>query len=139
MEKCAHIHFTEYLRRNSLFGKFQSAYREGHSTETALIRVQNDVMLSLNRRRDVILVLLDLSAAFDTIDHGIPIERLRHRFGFEGPVLDWIKSFMTGRTQRVSIDGAMVSEARLLEYGVPQGAVLGPTLFSLYVSPLEIS
>ena len=77
MEKCAHIHFTEYLRRNSLFGKFQSAYREGHSTETALIRVQNDVMLSLNRRRDVILVLLDLSAAFDTIDHGIPIERLR--------------------------------------------------------------
>ena len=94
-------------------------------------------MLSLNRRVDVVLILLDLSAAFDTIDHDILIERLRHRFGFEGPVLDWVRSFMDGRTQRISIGGSMVSNAHVLKFGVPQGAVLGPSLFSLYVSPIE--
>ena len=62
IEKCAHIQFTKYLGENSLFGRFQSVYREGHSTETALLRVHNDIMLSLNRRVDVVLILLDLSA-----------------------------------------------------------------------------
>ena len=137
LEKCAFNQFHEYLNSNSLYGKFQSAYRKGHSTETALLKIHNDIMLALDKKIDVILVLLDLSAAFDTIDHQILLNRLRTRFGFDGTVLNWIESFLCGRSQRVCIDGSMVSEAKPLTFGVPQGSILGPMLFSLYVTPLE--
>ena len=137
LEKCAYVQINNYLNANSLYGEFQSAYREGHSTETALLRVHNDIMLALDVQKDVILVMLDLSAAFDTIDHKILLERLRVRFGMGGSVLNWIRSFMCGRTQQVVINQSMVSEARKLKYGVPQGSILGPLLFSLYVTPLE--
>lgn len=70
---------NSYLTENSLYGKYQSAYREGHGTETALLRVHNDIMFSLDQQRDVILIMLDLSAAFDTIDHGKPLNRLEFR------------------------------------------------------------
>ena len=79
-----------------MYGKFQSAYREGHSTETALLRVHNDVMCALDRQKDLILVMLDLSAAFDTIDHDILMHRLRTRFGIGGKVFDWLNSFLRG-------------------------------------------
>ena len=136
MEKCAFMRLNSYLTTNNLYGKFQSAYREGHSTETALLRVMNDVVLSLDVQHDVILVLLDLSAAFDTIDHDILLERLRSRYGICGKAHDWFETFLRGRTQRVSV-GSMVSECHSLTYGVPQGSVLGPVLFSLYMTPVE--
>jgi len=137
LEKCAYNQLNDYLNVNSLYGKVQSAYRKGHSTETALLKIHNDVMLALDKRLDVILVLLDLSAAFDTIDHSILFQRLHIRFGLSGNVLNWIKSFLCGRYQKVCIDGSMVSKAKPLEFGVPQGSILGPVLFSLYVTPLE--
>ena len=136
LEKCAYMQINKYLYRNKLYGKYQSAYRSAHSTETALLRVQNDVLLALDKKKDVILVLLDLSAAFDTIDHDILLQRLEKRFGIGGLVLDWLRTFLCGRTQRIMV-GSMVSEARELKFGVPQGSVLGPILFSLYVTPLE--
>jgi hypothetical protein len=136
LEKCGFSRLHEYLSSNSLYGKFQSAYREGHSTETALLRVLNDVVLALDRQHDVILVLLDLSAAFDTIDHHILLDRLRSRFGICGRAHDWIESFLCGRTQKVSVR-SVVSEDHALEFGVPQGSVLGPVLFSLYMTPVE--
>ena len=86
-------------------------------------------MLVLDKQRDVILVLLDLSAAFDTIDHDTLLSRLKSRFRIGGMVLDWLVSFMRGRTQQVSI-GSMLSKEVTLEYGVPQGAVLGPLFFA---------
>ena len=86
LEKCAFKKINECLNANSLYGKFQSAYRENHGTETALLRVYNDVMMSLDSRKDVVLVLLDLSAAFDTIDHTILLHRLETRFRMEGKV-----------------------------------------------------
>ena len=119
-----------------MFAKCQSAYRAGYSTETALIRVQNDVLRSLDKRKDVILILLDLSSAFDTIDHDILLHRLRHRFGITGVVLDWFNSYIRGRTQSVCVK-SVLSEEQSLFCGVPQGSVLGPILFSLYVAPLE--
>jgi hypothetical protein len=137
LEKCAYNQLNEYLNANSLYGKVQSAYRRGHSTETALLKINNDVMLALDKRLDVILVLLDLSAAFDTIDHGILLQRLNTRFGIGGNVLNWIRSYLCGRLQQVCIAGSMVSKAKPLEFGVPQGSILGPVLFSLYVTPLE--
>ena len=136
LEKCAFLRLNQYLSENSLYGRFQSAYREGHSTETALIRMLNDVMLALDKHHHVIVVLLDLSAAFDTIDHNILLDRLRSRFGIQGIALNWFDSFLKGRTQQVSVK-SMMSDKCKLKYGVPQGSVLGPVLFSLYMTPIE--
>ena len=79
----------------------QSAYRKNHSTETALLRVLNDILMTLHHRQDV--VMLDLSAAFDTLDHDILISRLRCHFGFSNTVLRWFSSYLSGRTQSVIV------------------------------------
>ena len=125
IEKSALTQINSHLANNNLFAKCQSAYREGHSTETALIRVQNDVLRALDKRDDVILILLDLSAAFDTIDHKILIHRLHHRFGFNGTVLQWIKSYLQDRTMKVSV-GSVVSGVQSLDCGSPRVPYLGP-------------
>jgi hypothetical protein len=135
MEKVVLTQLSEYLISNNLFNPFQSAYRPGHSTETALLRIVNDLLLSLNDRKVSILALLDLSAAFDTIDHCILISRLRHDFGIGGTALQWFTSYLSHRTQSVIVDG-LVSTAVPICFGVPQGSVLGPVLFVLYTSPL---
>ena len=85
---------------------------------------------------EVTLLLLDLSAAFDTLDHGILLERLESRFGIKGTALKWIESYLTDRHQSVLINGVR-SDRKSLKYGVPQGSVLGPLLFTAYTSPLE--
>ena len=133
IEKTVLVQVNSYLCQNNLYAKCQSAYRVGHSTETALLRVQNDVLRALDIQNDVIIVLLDLSSAFDTIDHDILLHRLRCRFKIDGVVLEWIRSYLRGRTQRVCV-GSVVSEAQFLDCGVPQGSVLGPVLFSLYTA-----
>ena len=113
----------------------QSAYKQYHSTETALIRVQNDILMHLDNKRGVILVLLDLSAAFDTIDHVTLLHQLRHRLGISHTALEWFKSYLTGRTQAVLIENHS-SKPVTLQYGVPQGSVLGPLLYTIYTLPL---
>ena len=100
------------------------------------MKVQNDILCGLDNKKEVILSLLDLSAAFDTIDHDILLKRLELRFGVKGLALEWFRSYLTGRTQRVVVNGE-ASEPRELLYGVPQGSVLGPILFTLYCAPLE--
>ncbi|KAK6191161.1 hypothetical protein SNE40_002900 [Patella caerulea] len=136
LEKAALAQLHHYFKENHLYGKFQSAYREGHSTETALLRVANDTLRALDKKQDLILILLDLSAAFDTIDHTILLRRLQFYFGITDSALDWLSSYLTGRTQQVAV-GSYLSEEHTLQYGVPQGSVLGPVLFSLYMAPLE--
>ena len=81
------------------------------------------------------LLLLDLSVAFDTVDHEILLGRLSSRFGIKGKALDWLRSYLTDRTQLVKVDDAS-STVRPLHWGVPQGSVLGPMLYLLYTSPL---
>ena len=114
----------------------QSAYRKYHSTETALIRAVNDIQRAIDDQCESVLVLLDLSAAFDTIDHEILLERLRFRYGFFNLVLQWFTSYLIDRPQRIVLD-KFSSQPRRLSCGVPQGSVLGPVLFSLYIAPLE--
>ena len=114
--------------------RFQSAYRKNHSTETALVRVTNDIKLSLDNKKGTLLVLLDLSAAFDTIDHRILLFRLRRRFGVR-TASKWVTSYLDGRTQRIFM-GQASSSSNPLNTGVPQGSVLGPILFSLYEQPI---
>ena len=93
-----------YLTTNGLFAKMQSAYRKHHSTETALLRVVNDIHQAIDNKCEAVLVLLDLSAAFDTIDHAILLDRLRDRYGFSGTVLRWIESYLKDRPQCIVLD-----------------------------------
>ncbi len=119
-----------------MYGNRQSAYRKYFSTETALTRVQNDVLIALDHRSDVVLVLLDLSAAFDTVDHHVLLQRLRVNFGIDGDALRWCYSYLTGRKQSVLILDSM-SKAHCLDCSVPQGSVAGPFMFTAYAAPLE--
>ena len=124
-----------YLDCSNLFPVFQSAYRQNHSTETALLRVMNDILLNMNDQRVTLLILLDLSAAFDTVNHDTILRRLEYSFVIQGKALSWFASYLSGRTQRIMINESL-SEPFKLECGVPQGSCLGPLLFTLYTSKL---
>ncbi len=135
-ERAVAEQFVTYCDDNSLKELLQSAYSQYHSTETALTKVQNDILLAMDDKKVVFLTLLDLSAAFDTVDHGILLERLEKRFGVTGVALDWFRSYLTDRTQCVLLPGGAKSSSQKLAYGVPQGSVLGPILFCVYTAPL---
>ena len=113
----------------------QSSYRQFHSTETALVKVQNDILMSMNQREVTLLVLLHLSAAFDTVDHKIMFEILELDFGVSGSALKWMKCFLSGRKQFIQIN-QVLSSSFPVSWGVPQGSCLGPVLFLFYVSKL---
>ena len=106
---------------------YQSAFKVLHSTETALLKVQNDILRAVDDNKSVILLLLDLSSAFDTVDHLILLSRLSHRFGIKGNALAWFDSYLKSRKQFVQIEDCQSSQ-RCLAHGVPQGSVLGPLL-----------
>jgi len=98
----------------------QSAYRSYHSTKTALLKVLSDVLTAIDNKKVTLLALLDLSAAFDCVDHDILLSRLQSRFGLDGAVLAWIQSFLSDRTQRVCFGGRLLHEAII-------GATIGAT------------
>ncbi len=108
--------------------------RSAPGTETALIRVTNDLLLSSDSGCISLLVLLDLIAAFDTIDHNILLNRLKF-VGISGSALAWFKSYVSDRHQFVAVNEE-VSYPSQVQYGVPKGSVLGPLLFMLYMLPL---
>jgi len=96
-----------YLATNGLLPRLQSAYRRGHSTETALLRVMYDVFAAADQKHVTLLALLDLSAAFDCVDHDILLMRLQRIVGLSGQVLSWIQSFLTECSQRVAYAGSL--------------------------------
>ena len=135
LEKAVSSQLCSFLDRNSICEDFQSGFRPYHSTETALIRVTNDLLLSSDRGCISLLVLLDLSAAFDTIDHNILLNRLENYVGISGTALSWFKSYLSDRYQFVVVNEERSYRSQV-QYGVPQGSVLGPLLFTLYMLPL---
>eukprot|EP00745_Piridium_sociabile_P021634 TRINITY_DN3338_c0_g1_i12.p2 TRINITY_DN3338_c0_g1~~TRINITY_DN3338_c0_g1_i12.p2 ORF type:complete len:333 (-),score=53.56 TRINITY_DN3338_c0_g1_i12:630-1628(-) len=127
---------SDHLLSSDMMEPFQSAYRANHSTETALLKVVNDLLTACDSGSVSILALLDLSAAFDTLDHDILLERLHKSFGISGKVLEWFRSYLAGRTQTVIVGGKSSKQTELM-FGVPQGSVLGPVLFTMYMQPLS--
>lgn len=127
---------TDHLDNNNLHCKYQSAYRKGHSCETALAKIYNDAIDYLSPTTYVLLVFLDFSAAFDTIDHSILINRLNSDYGIKGKALAWLDSYLRHRTYKVKINNT-ISDPMPLTHGVPQGSTLGPLLFSLYTKKLS--
>ena len=119
-----------------MFDPLQSAYKDEHSTEIALINVQNDILSALYAGSSAILLMLDLSAAFDTIDHDILLSRLCNVYGITGDALDWFRSYLTGRIQRVVIEYTVSGDQELV-FGVPQGSVLGPKIYCMYTKPVS--
>ena len=117
------------------FNYYQSAYKQFHSTETALLRIKNDIIDAMDGGQVVYMVQLDLSAAFDTVDHQTLIRRLGDDIGLTSVAVQLIESYLSDRTQSVTYNGK-ISKPLAVKWGVPQGSVLGPILFNLYVNPL---
>jgi hypothetical protein len=136
IERAVAIQLTGYLAANDLLPRYQSAYRRCHSTETALLRIWSDVMMAADERKVTLLSLLDMSAAFDCVDHQILLHRLTFAAGMSGTAIQWIESFLSGRTQQVFYNGRLSTISPVL-YGVPQGSTLGPLLYILYKAELS--
>ena len=135
LERVVAKQLTDYMTENNFHEHLQSAYKPGHSTETALMKVKNDILTSIDQHGIVILVMLDLSAAFDTIDHDILFSRMENTLGITGQALAWFQSYLSGRTLCIKIDKSF-SELQDILWSVPQGSVLGPLLFLIYLLPL---
>ena len=99
------------------------------------MKISDDILRAIDERKAVMIVLLDLTAAFDTIDHATLLQTLRDDFKVDKLAIQWFRSYLEGRRQAVNING-MLSPENAVRYGVPQGSVLGPLLFTLYVAPL---
>ena len=131
---------VNHIERHGMMDAHQSAYCSSHSMETALLKVKTDVILALENQEVACLILLDLSVAFDTIDHNILLSRLKSRFAVTGVVLKWLGSYLKDRTQVVKIDvplsGGSRSEFVSLRSGILQASLLGPILFTIYTVPI---
>jgi hypothetical protein len=131
IEQVVNLQLSEHLAKNSLCEELQSAYRPHCSTETALLKIFDDALISMDNRQAVFVTLLDLSAAFDTVDHDTLLRRLKCSFGIGSTALRWFSSYLKGRTMQVIIHET-VSELFELHCSVPQGSILGPRLYTQY-------
>ena len=135
--KCVvHSQLNDNFIPNVLDNVSQSAYKHSHLTKIALLSMKNEIHLALAGGEPTAVILLDQSAVFDTINHSMLIECLNSWFGVGSVVLDWFKSYLCDCYQCIKISSVSSNAKRLL-YGVPQGSVMGPALFSLYTTPLS--
>ena len=124
IKKCVYNQLVTYLDQHA------------HSCETAIVKIHNDLMMMIDKRSNVLLILLDLSAAFYTINHAILLQRFKNLYGITGTVLNWMKSYLDGRNFTVTVR-KVSSSSCVLEIGVPHRSILGPLLFILYTTDLE--
>ena len=134
IERAVSLQLEHNLSQNNLLDIYQAGYRMYHSTETALLKITNYILMNQNEQCSTVLVAIELSAAFDLVNHSILLERLY--YGISGTALEWFRSYLSGRTQSVVINGVN-SKEKMLDHGVPQGSVLGARLYTLYIRPLS--
>ena len=123
-EKVVAGQIEKYLGNNNLLDPYQSGYRKHHSTEIAVFNITNNILSMKDCHQATALVSIDLSAAFDLVDHDVLVKRLDNYFGFSAIVLDWFKSFLSERSQCVILGNARSKSIPVLQ-GFPQGSVLG--------------
>ena len=125
----------DYLTQNNILYKKQFGFQRKHSTEHALLELVNEIADSFENHKYTLEIFIDLSKAFDTVDHNILISKLK-QYGITGANLSWFKNYLTGRKQCVTYDGKL-TDTEKIECGVPQGSILGPLLFLIYVNNLR--
>ena len=133
VDKCALSQFQEHMDDKQLLPLYQSAYRKFYSAETFLLKLHNDILLQLNKKQRVVPVMVDLSAAFDTVDHDILLHAQTNKFGVQSTAFSWFKSYVRPRCFAVNVNGHL-SKTVQLNFSVPQGFCLGPVLYTTYSS-----
>ena len=127
---------SKFFETNNLLPKQQHGFRPGRSTTTALISLQEKLIKSANQGENTAMLLWDLSAAFDTLDHDIFLEKLKI-YGFDQTSRNWFQSFLTGRKQAVYV-GEASSSIKIMPWGSPQGAILSPLIFTIFMADIEL-
>lgn len=136
IEKVVYKQLYHFLNTNSLLPSTQSGFRLSHSCETSLLKLYNDLIFAFDHNESSVLVCLDYSSAFDTVDHNLLLHVLENNFYIKNSCLSWFKSYLSNRSAYVSLNHSN-SKPISLDFGVPQGSILGPLLFILYVSELS--
>ena len=136
VEKAALKQFIKHCNESSLLPYYQSAYRKNYSCETALVKLFDDILWSMEKQKVNLLVAIDLSAAFNTVDHDILIKVLKMTFNVHGKSLDWFKLYLYPRSCKVNI-GESFSNSQDLNFSVPQGSLCGPVLYNAYASTMK--